>query len=56
MKTVFVVGAGPADPSSSVLTADGRRLLFDAGEVLALGPLELVPCWLCCSCIPGAWM
>lgn len=28
--------------------------MFDAGDVFALGPLELVPCWLACSCIAGA--
>lgn len=47
-------GVGAPDPSSSTLTPDGRRRLFDAGDVLALGPLELVPCWLGCSCMPGA--
>ena len=32
-------------PSSSAFTAEGLlRLLFWLGEVLALGPLEFVPC------------
>ncbi len=49
------VGAEPGVfISSSVLTADGRRLLVPAGDVLALGPLELVPCWLSDGCMPGA--
>ena len=47
-------GVGAPEPSSSALTVDGRLRLLEAGEVLALGPLELVPCWLCCGCIPGA--
>ena len=49
------VGAD-AGASSSPFTVDGLLLLllFCAGEVLALGPLELVPCWLACSCIMGA--
>jgi hypothetical protein len=34
--------------SSSVFTALGLlRLLLAFGLVFALGPLELVPCWLC---------
>src|SRR3569833_4461084 len=40
--------------SSSVLTPEGRLRFVPAGDVLALGPLELVPCWLCEGCIPGA--
>ena len=34
--------------SSSAFTVDGLLLLllFWAGDVFALGPLELVPCWL----------
>ena len=41
--------------SSSVLTADARLLLlFCDGDVLALGPLELVPCWLAWSAMLGA--
>jgi hypothetical protein len=40
-------GVGAPDPSSSTLTPEGRLRLFEAGDVLALGPLELVPCWLC---------
>jgi hypothetical protein len=42
--------------SSSSLTALGRLLLLleTLGLVLALGPLECVPCWLCCGSIPGA--
>lgn len=51
----FVAGVGAPDPSSS-LTAEGLLRLFDAGDVFALGPLEPVPCWLCCICIPGACM
>ena len=46
--------AGPL--SSSALTVDLRLLLFWDGDVFALGPLELVPCWLACSCMPGACM
>jgi hypothetical protein len=39
------VGAD-AGASSSAFTVDGLRLLllFCAGDVFALGPLELVPC------------
>ncbi len=32
--------------SSSALTPDGLLRLVPAGDVLALGPPELVPCWL----------
>lgn len=46
-------GVGAPDPSSSLMP-DGRLRLLDAGDVLALGPPELVPCWLGCSCMPGA--
>lgn len=52
--TPFTCGVGAPDPSSSTFTPDGRLRLFDAGDVLALGPLELVPCWLCCICMAGA--
>lgn len=47
-------GVGAEEPSSSILTPDGRLRLFDCGDVLALGPLELVPGWLGCICMPGA--
>lgn len=40
--------------SSSVLTPDGLLRLVPAGDVLALGPPELVPCWLCDGCMLGA--
>lgn len=53
-RTPFTCGVGAPDPSSSTFTPDGRLRLFDAGDVLALGPLELVPCWLCCICMAGA--
>lgn len=44
-----------AGVSSSAFTVDGLLLLlFWAGDVFALGPLELVPCWLAWSCITGA--
>jgi hypothetical protein len=39
----LAAGVGAPDPSSS-FTADGRRRLFEAGDVFALGPLEPVPC------------
>ena len=51
----MLVGVG-APLSSSVFTPEGRRRLLLAGLVLALGPLELVPCWLCCRAMPGACM
>jgi hypothetical protein len=51
----LVFGVGAPDMSSS-FTADGRLRLFEAGDVFALGPLDPVPCWLCCICIPGACM
>lgn len=51
----ILVGVG-APLSSSVLTPDGLRRLLLAGLVFALGPLELVPCWLCCNAMPGAGM
>lgn len=47
-------GVGAPDPSSSVLTPEGRLRLFEAGDVLALWPLDPVPCWLCCICMAGA--
>lgn len=49
--TPFICGV----PSSSVFTALGLRLLlFVFGLVFALGPLEAVPCWLCCRAMEGA--
>jgi hypothetical protein len=45
-----------APSSPSVFTLALRRLVETFGLVFALGPLELVPCWLCCSAIPGACM
>lgn len=43
--------------SSSVFTAEALLfLLIWEGDVFALGPLELVPCWLACSCMLGACM
>lgn len=54
MPLTWGTGVGALDPSSSVFTPDGRLRLFDAGDVLALGPLDPVPCWLAWSCIGGA--
>ncbi len=55
----FTLGCTPFGcpaSSPSVFTLGLRRLLETFGLVFALGPLELVPCWLCCSAIPGACM
>lgn len=51
----MLTGVG-APLSSSALTVEGLLRLLLAGLVLALGPLELVPCWLCWSCMLGACM
>lgn len=37
---------GPPFMSSSALMPDARLRFVPAGEVVALGPFDVVPCWL----------